>query len=170
MSTAVGGISLRPETPADVVAVRALLQASFGRQAEAALVDRLRAEGSIALALVADADGIAGYVAFPRIEIETASGVTPALALAPLAVAASHQGQGIGAMLVRAGLAELIRRREEIVFALGDPALYNQFGFAAEDARPFASPYVGPHFMARRLAAKAPRRGRLRYPAAFEAL
>ena len=42
MNNAVGGISLRPETPADAAAVRALLEASFGRQAEAALVERLR--------------------------------------------------------------------------------------------------------------------------------
>src|SRR4051794_725422 len=47
MSTAVGGFSLRLEAPADAAAVGALLQASFGRPAEAALVDRLRAEGAI---------------------------------------------------------------------------------------------------------------------------
>jgi putative acetyltransferase len=61
-------------------------------------------------------------------------------------------------------------RREEIVFVLGNPALYGRFGFSAEDARPFASRYAGPHFMARRLSAGAPRRGRLRYPAAFDEL
>ena len=68
------------------------------------------------------------------------------------------------------GVGELIRRREEIVFVLGDPALYGRFGFTVEAARAFASPYVGPRFMARRLATAAPRRGRVRYPAAFEAL
>ena len=90
------------------------------------------------------------------------------MGLAPLAVALSHQGRGIGATILRAGLDRLIARREEIAFVLGDPALYGRFGFSAEDARAFASPYAGPHFMVRRLAASAPRRGRLRYPAAFD--
>jgi putative acetyltransferase len=168
----VGGVVFRQEAAGDAVAVHALLQTAFGGTAEATLVNELRAGGELVLALVA-AEGterIVGYVGFPRLQIETAEGSRPAVGLAPLAVASSHQGRGIGGALVRAGLAQLIARREDIVFVLGDPALYGRFGFSTEDARPFASPYAGPHFMARRLAAGAPRRGRLRYPAAFDEL
>ena len=168
----VGGIVFRPEGPSDEAAVQILLREAFGGPVEAALVDRLRSEGNLVLALVAveAPDMIVGYLGFPRLRLETAEGTRPAVALAPLAVASPYQGRGIGAALVRAGLDRLIARREEIVFVLGDPAVYGRFGFSAEDARGFASPYAGPHFMARRLAAAAPRRGRLRYPAAFEGL
>jgi putative acetyltransferase len=168
----VGGVVFREEEARDEVTVRVLLQAAFGGTAEAMLVDRLRSGGELVLALVAaeTTDRIVGYVGFPRLRIETPEGARTAVGLAPLAVVPSHQGRGIGAALVRGGLAQLIARREEIVFVLGDPALYGRFGFSLEDARPFASPYAGPHFMARRLSAAAPRRGLLRYPAAFDDL
>ncbi len=172
MSAPVGGIVFRPEEAADAAAVRALLLEAFGGPAEAKLVDQLRSAGELVLGLVAVAaapETIVGYLGFPRLQIETADGPRPAVGLAPLAVASSHQGRGIGATILRVGLDRLIARHEEIVFVLGDPALYGRFGFSADDAREFASPYVGPHFMARRLAAAAPRRGRLRYPAAFDA-
>jgi len=170
MSTAVAGIVFRPEEVSDAVAVGRLLQDAFGGPAEATLVDELRAADELVLGLVAVAGParIVGYLGFPRLTIETAEGLHPAVGLAPLAVASSHQGRGIGATILRAGLDRLIARREEIVFVLGDPALYGRFGFSAEDARAFVSPYAGAQFMARRLAAGAPRRGRLRYPAAFD--
>jgi putative acetyltransferase len=172
MSEPVGGIVFRPEEADDAVTVRVLLQVSFGGTAEATLVNRLRSGGELVLALVAAeaSQRIVGYVGFPRLQVETTEGTRPAVGLAPLAVAASHQGRGIGAALVRAGLDRLVARQEEIVFVVGDPALYRRFGFSAEQARAFVSPYRGPHFMVRRLAANAPRRGRLRYPAAFDAL
>jgi putative acetyltransferase len=170
MTTAVGGIVFRPEEAGDAGSVRTLLQEAFGGPAEATLVDELRSAGELVLGLVAVAGParIVGYLGVPRLTIETAEGQRPAVGLAPLAVASSHQGRGIGATILRAGLDRLIARHEEIVFVLGDPALYGRFGFSAEDARAFASPYAGPHFMARRLAASAPRRGRLRYPTAFD--
>jgi putative acetyltransferase len=169
MIAAVGGVALRPEMPADAAGVRALLLASFGGPAEATLVERLRTDASMVLALVAVvADAVVGYVGFARVTIESDGEERPAVALAPLAVDAAHQGRGIGATLVRAGLDALFKRGEEIVFVVGEPAVYGRFGFAAEHARPFAAPFVGSHFMARRLMAKAPRRGRVRYPAAFD--
>jgi putative acetyltransferase len=168
----VAGVVFRPEEARDEVTVRVLLQAAFGGTAEALLVNQLRSNGELVLALVAAeaTQRIVGYVGFPRLQIETTDGTRPAVGLAPLAVAPSHQGRGIGAAMVRTGLAQLIARREEIVFVLGDPALYDRFGFSLEDARPFTSAYAGPHFMARRLSAAAPRRGLLRYPAAFDDL
>jgi putative acetyltransferase len=172
MNASVGDIALRPESAGDAGAVRALLEEAFGRPAEAALVERLHADGDMVLALVAAMPPavVAGFIAFPRLQIETAKGLYAAVGLAPLAVAAPHRRRGIGSALVRAGLDCLAARREEIVFVLGDPAFYGRFGFSVEDARAFASPYQGPHFMGLRLAADAPRRGKVCYPAAFNDL
>ena len=51
--------------------------------------------------------------------------------------------------------AALDRAREggwAAVFVLGDPAYYGRFGFSADAARGYASPYAGEHFLARRSA------------------
>ena len=109
---------------------------------------------------------------FPRLSVESASPHTdrrsfPAVALAPLAVAADLRCRGIGAALVRRGLALLAERGEQLVFVLGEPAYYARFGFDPEAAGSFQSPYAGSHFMALRLARSAPMNGIVRYPPAF---
>ena len=172
MSASVGGIVLRPEMAGDEAAVRTLLQEAFGGPAEATLVDHLRAKGDLAYALVAAtaSDEILGYVGFSLLRIENPEGTRAGTGLAPLAVVPSHQRRGIGSALVRAGLDQLIARREEIVFVLGDPALYSRFGLSVEDGGAFTSPYAGPHFMALRLHADAPDAGTVSYPRAFAGL
>jgi hypothetical protein len=78
---------IRQEQPADFDTVNALLQASFGREAEARLVDRLRASGKIFSALLAEENQrILGYIVVSAIAIDAQDGETDALALAPLAV------------------------------------------------------------------------------------
>jgi putative acetyltransferase len=167
-------ITIRPETAADIQEVRALLAAAFGASAagEAELVESLRRDGDLVLALVAvDASQrVVGHVAFPRLHVETGRRKFPAVSLAPLAVAATLRRQGIGAALVRAGLDGLAASGETTVFVLGDPDYYTRFGFALDLALPFTCVYAGPYFMAQRLADTAPRAGIVRYPAAFEGL
>ena len=58
---------IRPERAEDVSQVHALLKAAFDGAVEADMVDKLRGSGDLVLALVADQQGIAGYVAFPRL-------------------------------------------------------------------------------------------------------
>jgi putative acetyltransferase len=157
--------TVRPERAEDASAVRALLEAAFAGPAEADLVDRLRADGDLVLALVAGQTGIVGHVAFSRLAVEGTGPSQPAIVLAPLAVAPMRQRRGIGAALVRAGLGLLTEAGEALVFVLGDPAYYRRFGFTPADR--FASPYAGQHFMARRLAPHAPTAGTVRYPRAF---
>ena len=162
----------RPVRPSDADPVRSLLEQAFETSAEADLVERLRHDGDLLLAMVAvDSErGLVGYVAFPRLRIEHAGSEFAAVGLAPLAVAAPFRRQGIGADLVSGGLDNLAIRRETLVFVLGDPAYYTRFGFAAETAQPFACAYAGPHFMALRLADAGPRAGAVRYPAAFDGI
>ena len=93
--------SIRPEQPRDFDAVRALLLTAFGREAEARLVDRLRASGKIASALVAEEnDRILGHAIFSRIAVHGDAAQVDAIALAPLAVIPAFQRLGIGSALV----------------------------------------------------------------------
>jgi putative acetyltransferase len=172
MSAVVTDVALRPEAADDAVAIRGLLEEAFGGRAEAALVERLRVTGEIVLALVAIAstDGVVGFIAFVRLQIEMADGSRAGIALAPLAVGKAHQRRGIGSALVREGIAHLVARNEEIVLVLGDPAFYERFGFSVAAASAFASRYQGPDFMALALAATAPGGGKVHYPAAFDDL
>jgi putative acetyltransferase len=165
-------ITVRPERASDGASVRTLLADAFGRPAEADLVDRLRTNDDLVLALVAELDDrdIVGHVGFSRLAVGAPGGSVPAVALAPLAVAADLWRRGIGAALIGRGLALLAQRGEQLVFALGDPAYYGRFGFDAAAATPFVSPYSGPHFMALRLAQTAPSDGTVRYPSAFAEL
>jgi putative acetyltransferase len=164
-------ILIRPEDAADRSQVRAVLEMAFAREAEAGLVDRLRAEGAFVLHLVAEQTGVVvGAIGFPRLVIERAGADAPAVGLAPLAVMPDWQRQGIGRALIEDGLVRLANRNETLIFVLGDPGYYRRFGFDPDAAAAFESPYSGAHFMLRRLSGEAPTAGRVRYPRAFKDL
>jgi putative acetyltransferase len=157
---------LRVEEPADAAAVREVVCAAFGGDAEARLVERLRAEGLARLSLVAAEPEIVGHVLFSEIR----AGGRPALALAPLAVRPDRQRRGIGSGLVRRALDALRADGHGAVFVVGDPAYYGRFGFSGELARRFACRYAGPAFQALELHGGAldGDAGDVVYPAAFE--
>lgn len=158
---------VRDEEPADARAVRALVAAAFGRDAEADLVDRLRADGDAAIALVAVADGaVAGHVLLSRMRAPFR-----ALALAPVSVAPDRQRRGIGSRLVRTALDRAREGGWEGVFVLGDPDYYRRFGFDPALAHGFASPYAGPCLMALAPGGDLPARaGRIDHAPAFRTL
>ena len=121
---------IRPEQPGDFESVHALLLASFGREVEARLVDRLRASGKIFLALVAEENArILGHVVFSKVVTNAEGGELGALALAPLAVMPAFQRLGIGSALVSAGLERCRLERQARVPVRGDPVYYARFGF-----------------------------------------
>jgi len=164
-------VSIRSERAADAPAIRSVLIAAFAGDAEAGLVESLRADRALVLALVAEQAGaVCGYVAFPRVIVETPGGPAQAVGLAPLAVLPDIARRGIGGALVREGLRLLEARGEQLVFVLGDPAYYTRFGFDRAAARAFESGYSGSHFMALSLNENAPPGGKVRYPAAFDQL
>ncbi len=160
-------LCIRDEAPGDHDAVRRLLTAAFGGPVEAELVDRLRADGAARLSLVAvDAGELVGQVLFSPMRAPFR-----ALALAPVCVHPARQRMGIGTTLVRAGLARAAEEGWEGVFVVGDPAFYRRFGFTAELASGFRSPYAGPHFMAMSPTGALPATsGSIEYAAAFAAL
>ena len=129
---------IRPEAKQDQAGILSLLTAAFAGPDEARLVELLRADGDLALSLVADVAGTTiGHVALSPLKAKG-----PALALAPVAVHPALHGLGIGAALIRAALAAV---PGHTIVVLGDPNYYRRFGFTQADLQ---SPYAGPHLMA----------------------
>ncbi|MEU5576317.1 bifunctional class I SAM-dependent methyltransferase/N-acetyltransferase [Streptomyces huasconensis] len=125
-----GSWPTRPETAADAAAVHAVNRAAFETEAEADLVDALRADPEAwlpGLSYVAEApDGsVAAYALLTRCRV----GGAPALALAPVSVLPEHQRTGAGSAVVRAVLDAARARGERLVLVLGHPAYYPRFGF-----------------------------------------
>ncbi|MDV3459108.1 N-acetyltransferase [Sphingomonas sp. HF-S4] len=144
-------IAIRPATGGDVAAIDALLRKAFPDAGEAMLVQRLCIDGDMVLTLVADDEetgSLAGVIVYSRMAVEIAGKPIAAVALAPLAVDAGQRGQGVAEALVRASLAQLEGAGAMLVFVLGDPAYYERFGFSADWARGFASPYAGDYLLA----------------------
>ncbi len=156
----------------DAVIRTAFAGTEFGHQGEAELVRILEADGDVLVSLVAD-DGagvIAGHVLFSRMNVEADGRAVAAAGLAPVSVVPDHQGRGIGAALIRAGLEVLRQRGVAISFVLGHEDYYPRFGYSPDLAARFVSPFSGPHFMAMMLdsAAEWPQGGRADYAPAFD--
>jgi putative acetyltransferase len=124
-------VLIRPERPGDADAIRHVNERAFGQAAEARLVDALREAGVLTLSLVAESAGmVVGHLAFSPVTIAGPAGTREAVGLAPMAVLPERQGQGIGALLVRAGLEALRAAGHGAVVVLGHPHYYPRFGFA----------------------------------------
>ena len=125
----------------DHPAIEAVVAAAFGREDEARLVARLRAEGDVICELVAEQEGaVSGHILFSRLWADR-SGLFGALA--PLAVRPEGQRAGLGSALVRAGLDSAREFGCLGVLVLGDPAYYGRFGFSAETAAQVRAPFRG---------------------------
>ena len=166
---------IRDERPEDAEAVDAVLVAAFATEAEARLVERLRASGKIICALVAEEKGrVLGHMVFSRIAIESGGSEVPVLALAPLAVMPAFQRLGIGSALVSAGLERCRMQRHARVLVVGDPVYYGRFGFVPASSFGLKCPFPAPKeaFMAIELepAAFAQLSGVVRYGHEFDDL
>ncbi|WP_156357729.1 GNAT family N-acetyltransferase [Sphingomonas sp. Leaf62] len=143
---------IRAATGADAPVVDALLRTCFPRDQEARLVQQLAIDGDLVLVLVAeDGDAVVGMIAASRMQVTADTREVAAVAIAPLAVAKTARGQGVGEALVAAAIAHLRSAGVELAFVLGDPAYYGRFGFEAITASGFDSPYAGEYFMGIRL-------------------
>jgi len=162
---------IRAETPEDVERIRRVHIAAFGRDAEANLVDRLRADNLLVASVVAeDGADIVGHVLFSDLPISTADETLLGVALAPLAVLPAFQRKGIGSRLVHAGIGLCRERRKVAVVVLGDPRFYRRFGFTAALTAKLRGPFSGDHWLALELEQNALQiqAGHVSYPAAFE--
>lgn len=135
-------MTVRPETPADAEAVRALTAAAFGQPDEADLVDRLReTPGYLALVAV-EAGEVVGHIAFSPVTLDPPG--PDVRGLAPMAVAPGRQRKGIGSALVREGLEACRADGAAAVVVLGHPAYYPRFGFAPGPPRGITCEYDVP--------------------------
>lgn len=121
---------IRKENAADAPAIYKVNERAFGQPDEAKLVDALRANGKARMSLVAENDGqIVGYILFSPVTLEPANKELFALGLAPMAVLPGFQNQGIGSLLIRAGLDECRKQGCDFVAVLRHPTYYPRFGF-----------------------------------------
>ena len=145
---------VREERSEDRDAVRRVEEAAFGQPDEADIVDALRDDPAWALSLVAEVDGeIVGHLLFSRGD--------RAMTLGPLAVLPSHQRSGVGAALMREGLARI----DEPIVLLGHVDYYTRFGFRPAGPEDITNQWAidDPAWMVRGELAPGP----VRYPAAF---
>lgn len=125
----ISSFAIRAERSSDVAARETLLDASFGDGRHARTCQRLRDGRKPAedLALAAVNGKLIGTV---RLWHVSAGGVA-ALALGPLAVAASHRKLGVGAALMERALELAQAHGHGAVILLGDAPYYARFGFSA---------------------------------------
>jgi putative acetyltransferase len=161
-------LAVRAEVAEDAEAIRSVLLAAFPTALEADLVDRLRRHFDSEISLVAEEGGkIVGHIMLSRMTAEGDGRQYRALGLAPVAVVPERQRR-VGGALIEQALASARLLGEELVFVLGEPAYYARFGFSAETAKPFVSPYAGPYLMAQALTGlHLPAKGRAEHAPAF---
>jgi putative acetyltransferase len=161
---------IRPERPEDAAGIDALLRAAFPEAVEADLVRRLRADGDLALSLVAEQNGaIIGQVAFVPITLDPDPGYR-IWGLAPISVLPNRQGRGIGSALTKAGLDRAKDAGIGLVLVLGDQNFYGRFGFDTMLAAEIDVAWAGPYFAGLALIETKPPRGKATYPTAFAEL
>jgi putative acetyltransferase len=166
-------VNLRPETPKDFAAIRALdLEAFAPSELEAEITEGLRHANDHVpdLCLVAvEEDTVLGHVTLSHARIDE----FPALGLGPIAVAPAHQHRGIGSALMRAAIERASRTEYPLIALLGHPAYYPRFGFRpAEETFGITTHYDAPPeaWMALPLPAYEPHvRGAFHYAPAFGA-
>ena len=134
-------VTIRPEGPDDVAAVRQVYEAAFPTAAEADLVGRLRHSGSAAVSLVAEAEGrVVGHIVFSPVTFDPPLALI-AFGLAPMAVLPDNEKHGVGRRLVQNGLAECHAQGACLVVVLGEPDYYGRFGFERASRHGLRSEY-----------------------------
>lgn len=124
---------IREETLEDTAAISAVTAAAFATlkmssHTEQFIVAALRSAGVLTVSLVAEKAGqVVGHIAFSPITIS--DGSPGWYGLGPVSVLPEYQRMGIGAALIRAGLARLQDLGAKGCCLVGHPEYYPRFGF-----------------------------------------
>ena len=147
-------VKIRPATMRDFDLIESVLRSAFttsdfGYNDEGERMKHLHEQGDALVSLFAEVDGVpVGYIMFSRMEAEADGNPVIAAALAPVGVVPEWQGHGVGGQLIKAGLASLKPQGVQLSFVVGSSDFYARFGYSADIAQPYDSPYAGPYFMA----------------------
>jgi len=116
--------------------VRALLARAFGPGRMMRAIYRLRdgvpPDPGLCFVMVNRHDLVLGVVRNYRVRIGDNS--KPALLLGPIAVAQSHEKLGLAARLIRHTVEEATAQALTMIYLVGDPNYYGEFGFTATNA------------------------------------
>lgn len=136
----------RPDSPADRSAVRDLTALAFGDEGPkvAHLAEQLQASDAYGgLSFIAESERrVVGHTMLTRSWVDAPKALVNVLVLSPLSVHPDHQGQGIGATLVRHALEAAEEAEVPAVFLEGDPEYYGPLGFERASGRGFTAPSV----------------------------
>ncbi|HAS8556960.1 GNAT family N-acetyltransferase [Vibrio vulnificus] len=88
--------------------------------------------------IAAEGEAVVGAILFTRLHYPCG---TPVFVMAPVAVATSYHGQGIGQALIAFGLQEIKAQGVEVAVTYGDPNFYHKAGFVPVDTQTIAAPY-----------------------------
>jgi len=141
-------VVIRQELENDHEAVYQVVKSAFEKMELASgdepdLVNRLRKSEAFIpeLSLVAELDGqIIGHILFTRMKI----GDHPSLALAPVAVLAKYQGQGVGSKLIVVGHRIAREMGYHSVVLVGHPGYYPRFGYLPASRWKITAPFEVP--------------------------
>lgn len=165
-------LSIRPEEPEDIDAIRYVNELAFAQKTEAEIVNRLRDRGAVTLSLVCRQDchrgqGYGFKVSRFRFDCHRAEENVPYYSI----LQDSNQRKGIGSRLVRDGLKECRHLGHEIVVVLGHPDYYPRFGFVPAGPGGIDCEFEVPEeawmILELRQGALAGRKGRVRFQPEF---
>jgi predicted N-acetyltransferase YhbS len=123
-------IHLSEEQPDDAGAIETILDAAFGqdRHAKSSYRYRIGVERLGPLCLVGRGEqGVVGTIRFWPITVGNT--LTPTLLLGPVAVDPATRSRGLGARLIRTGLARAEAAGYRLAILVGDESYYGRFGF-----------------------------------------
>lgn len=121
-------LTLVHETPADALAIEALLDRAFGPGRFVKVSERVREFATFAPELsfcAYDAGQLVGVVRMWRVAV----GAQPAVFLGPLAVDQDQRSAGLGGQLVERACAAAKAAGEAAVVLVGDEPYFGRFGF-----------------------------------------
>jgi len=94
------------------------------------------------ISLVAIIEGaVIGHAAFSPVKIDNNENFQGYI-LAPIGVNPDYQKRRIGSQLIEHGLQQLSVKGVNVVFVYGDPKYYSRFGFSADAAYQYTTPYM----------------------------
>ncbi|WP_280750161.1 MULTISPECIES: N-acetyltransferase [unclassified Parabacteroides] len=138
-------IQIRETNTNDFDDIMAIEKQAFGYDKEARLVADLladpTAEPVVSLLALYQGEPV-GHILFTRVYFDDPESQPMMHILAPLAVKPEYQRQGIGGMLIEAGIEKLREKDSALVFVLGHAEYYPKYGFRPDAARlGYPAPY-----------------------------